>query len=112
MAYDFKRLGDVDFVDAPAKNANVLIEENGIIKKVSRNSISGCDAMLVFENLNYDEYGTFTIGNYQILHDKINALKEVTVLVGTKQVRGFDEGKTIFRPIQYSLKENLITVVV
>lgn len=116
MTYDFKRLGDVDLVDAPAENANVLIEENGIIKKASKDSVGGsgggCDAMLVFEDLNYSEYGTFAIGNYQILYDKLNALQEVKILVGAKKIRGFDEGKTIFYPIRYSLHENFISIMI
>ena len=115
MAYDFKRLGDVDLVDAPAKNANVLIEENGIIKKASKDSVGGagggCDAMLAFENLDYNEYGTFVTGNYQILYDKINTLQEIKVLVGTKQVEGF-EAKTIFHPVRYSLYEDLISIII
>lgn len=115
MAYDFKRLGDVDLVDAPAENANVLIEENGIIKKAPKTAVGGagggCDAMLIFDNLDYNEYGTFATGNYQTLYDKINALQEVKVLVGTKQVEGF-EAKTIFHPVGYSLYEDSISIFI
>lgn len=117
MAYDFKRLGDVDLVDAPAKNANVLIEENGIIKKAPKDAVGGgagggCDAMLIFEDLDYSEYGTFATGNYQTLYDKINALQEVKVLVGTKQVVDDFEVKQIFHPVRYSLYEDSISIVI
>ena len=116
MAYDFKRLGDVDLVDAPAENANVLIEENGIIKKASKDSVGGgagggCDAMITFENLNYREYGTFATGDYQTLYDKINALQEVKVLVGAKQVYGYPL-KTIFYPVMCILHEDSISIAV
>lgn len=88
MAYDFKRLGDVDLVDAPAENANVLIEENGIIKKASKDAVGGStggggsyDAIFDFENLGYGESGVFTVGDYQTLFNKIQASQEVKVLV-------------------------------
>lgn len=37
MAYEFKKLRDVDVVEAPADTANVLIEEDGVIKKAPQN---------------------------------------------------------------------------
>lgn len=39
MAYDFKRLGDVTVVDTVADEANILIEENGVIKKANKSQI-------------------------------------------------------------------------
>ena len=41
MAYDFKKLKDVTTVEEVTNKANVLIEEDGIIKKVNKNEISG-----------------------------------------------------------------------
>ena len=35
MAYEFKKLSDVAAVETPADTANVLIEEDGVIKKVA-----------------------------------------------------------------------------
>lgn len=40
MAYNFKSIADVDIVNTPADNANILIEEDGVIKKVSKNEFS------------------------------------------------------------------------
>lgn len=118
MAYDFKRLGDVDLVDAPAENANVLIEENGIIKKAPKDSVGGggagggCDAMLIFDDLVYNANGTFAIGDYQTLYDKINALQEVKVLVGAKQEVGDYSRKTIYVPVEYGLYEDTINIII
>ena len=41
MAYEFKKLKDVTTVEEVTNKANVLIEEDGIIKKVNKNEISG-----------------------------------------------------------------------
>ena len=41
MAYNFKSIADVDVVEAPAETANVLIEENGVIKKAPKTSVGG-----------------------------------------------------------------------
>ena len=41
MAYDFKKLKDVTTVETVTDKANVLVEENGVIKKVNKNEISG-----------------------------------------------------------------------
>lgn len=36
MAYEFKKLSEVDVVESPSDAANVLIEENGIVKKAPK----------------------------------------------------------------------------
>jgi hypothetical protein len=41
MSYEFKRLSDVEVVAEPAESANVLIEENGVIKKASKDAVGG-----------------------------------------------------------------------
>lgn len=38
-AYEFKKLSDVTAVETPSDTANVLIEEDGVIKKVAKNSV-------------------------------------------------------------------------
>ena len=40
MSYNFKSIADVDVVETFADNANILIEEDGAIKKVSKNELS------------------------------------------------------------------------
>lgn len=39
MAYEFKKLSNVSAVDSVSDNTNVLIEENGTIKKVSKSAV-------------------------------------------------------------------------
>ncbi len=41
MAYEFKKLSDVEVVEAPTDNANVLIEEDGVIKKAPKTAVGG-----------------------------------------------------------------------
>lgn len=41
MAYNFKSIADVDMVEAPAETANVLIEEDGVIKKAPKTAVGG-----------------------------------------------------------------------
>lgn len=41
MAYEFKRLSDVDFVESTTDAVNILIEDQGVIKKVPKATISG-----------------------------------------------------------------------
>lgn len=38
---EFKKLSDVEVVAEPTESANVLIEENGVIKRVSKDEIGG-----------------------------------------------------------------------
>ena len=38
-AYEFKKLSDVTAVETPSDTANVLIEEDGVIKKVAKKSV-------------------------------------------------------------------------
>ena len=39
MAHEFKRLGDVEIAETISESANVLIEEEGNIKRVSKNNV-------------------------------------------------------------------------
>lgn len=41
MAYEFKKLSDVAAVETPADTANILIEEDGVIKKVAKGKVGG-----------------------------------------------------------------------
>ena len=41
MAYEFKKLSDVEVVAEPTETANILIEENGVIKKAPKTAVGG-----------------------------------------------------------------------
>ena len=41
MAYNFKSIADVEVVAEPTESANVLIEEDGIIKKAPKTAVGG-----------------------------------------------------------------------
>lgn len=47
MSYEFKRLSDVEAVAEPAESANVLIEENGVIKKAPKTAVGGMGGSLM-----------------------------------------------------------------
>ena len=44
MAYEFKKLSDVEVIVEPSESANVIIEEDGVIKKTSMDAI--CNEMI------------------------------------------------------------------
>lgn len=73
MAYEFKKLSDVETVEAPVDSAKVLIEENGVIKRAPKTTVgSDWDAII---DLGESEYWneidankfTFVLGNYESL---------------------------------------------
>lgn len=47
MAYEFKKLSDVVAVETPADTANVLIEEDGVIKKAPKSAVGGAGGIEV-----------------------------------------------------------------
>lgn len=51
MSYNFKSIADVEVVEEPAESANVLIEEDGVIKKAPKTAVGGAsgEADLVFK---------------------------------------------------------------
>ena len=82
---EFKRLSDVEVVAEPAESANVLIEENGVIKKAPKTAVGGAqnnnestewDAVIEFCNGD-DFYVNLLSGSYQNLYDKIMVEKEI-----------------------------------
>ena len=44
MAYNFKSIADVEVVAEPTESANVLIEEDGVIKKAPKTAVGGASA--------------------------------------------------------------------
>lgn len=48
MAYEFKKLSDVDVVAEPTESANVLIEENGVIKKAPKTAVGDSVMKMIY----------------------------------------------------------------
>lgn len=70
MAYNFKSIADVEVVAEPTESANVLIEENGIIKKAPKTAVGGGDGVrIVTYNYYYDydnEIGVFELDGVKV----------------------------------------------
>lgn len=72
---EFKRLSDVEVVAEPAESANVLIEENGVIKKAPKTAVGGAGGSepdLVIGINNHIEDAT--IDNISIVSGSIDAV--------------------------------------
>ena len=75
---EFKRLSEVEVVAEPAESANVLIEENGVIKKAPKNEFGSKEEWDAIINIDYDsENGTETrkliSGSYADIKAKIES---------------------------------------
>lgn len=64
MSYNFKSIADVEVVAEPTDTANVLIEEDGVIKKAPKTAVGGAGETLViaFNSNNWvDAYNGYEI---------------------------------------------------
>lgn len=50
MSYNFKSIADVEVVAKPTESANVLIEENGVIKKAPKTAVGGSGSLVIVFN--------------------------------------------------------------
>lgn len=79
---DFKKLSDVEVVAEPIESANILIEEDGIIKKAPKTFIGNSENNGRFKkpivlNMDIVEYGEHDAeGDYIIRYDKIISISE------------------------------------
>ena len=87
MAFEFKKLSDVEVVAEPLETANVLIEENGVIKKAPKTAVGGAgndewDAVIECGDLDEGKWCNLISGDFATLRDKIMVdLKDPKVLV-------------------------------
>lgn len=72
---EFKKLSDVEAVAEPAESANVLIEENGVIKKTPKIAVGGAggaggDCVMICHDIDTD---AVVVSNniYQILKERL-----------------------------------------
>ena len=77
MPYNFKSIADVKVVNEPSDSANVLIEENGEIKKAPKTAVGGgnteWDAVIECDISGGDS--RFVSGSYNTIYRKILALE-------------------------------------
>ncbi len=87
MAYEFKKLSDVEVVETPTDSANVLIEENGVIKKVDKKLVGPqeeYDAILYWEWIDSSpDYGSLTLefGTYDAILSKLQNWEMPKILI-------------------------------
>ena len=83
MAYRFKSFADVDRVETPAENANVLVEENGFMKKVPLDAVGGGEdntTYMVILDADNDWTVTATEGLYEaVVKNLFTDLKHVNI---------------------------------
>ena len=82
---EFKKLSDVEVVAEPAESANVLIEENGVIKKAPKTAVGGgdkWDMIINFQDGDLNNTNKFSIelGSYFDLYEKLMNNNKVNVL--------------------------------
>ena len=68
MAYNFKSIADVEVVAEPTESANVLIEENGVIKKAPKAAVGGSSAIIFA----VDSGGVYGEAAPEGLYEKLN----------------------------------------
>lgn len=90
---EFKRLSDVEVVAEPTESANVLIEENGVIKKAPKTTVGGAGVELdgIFESTEHPSYTdiTSTTGfDFNAVKEKVLAGKEVVIMLHSEFVYG------------------------
>ena len=56
MAYNFKSIADVEVVEKPTNAANVLIEENGVVKKAPKSAVGGAGGGGLYVCFNEDNW--------------------------------------------------------
>ena len=105
MAYEFKKLSDVTLVTKPTDIANVLIEENGVIKKAPKTAVGGSgnkEADLIVSDSYLLGHHRIEKGNFDDIINKCLNRESVTVIIR------FDESQegNLFAPSQ-EIKGNI-----
>lgn len=78
MSYEFMKLSDVEVVETPTENANVLIEEDGVIKKAPKTAVGGASTGSVEPDMVITVTGEsetkITSDNYAITEGSVDAV--------------------------------------
>ena len=95
---EFKRLSDVEVVAEPTETANVLIEENGVIKKAPKTAVGGSgssewDAIIEYADIDNTKYVNLISGDCMTVGTKIINGEVPNILIkGTTQYGDFAYG--------------------
>ena len=111
MAYEFKRLSDVEVVAEPSESANVLIEEGGVIKKAPKTAVGGkvteeCtgnkwDAVIFCRDY-IDNYNAELIqGDYSELREKLMSMTDMPNILVVEDSSSSGGGEMSLRPTTY-----------
>ena len=97
MAYNFKSIADVEIVAEPSKSANVLIEENGEIKRAPKTAVGGAGGGL---------YVSFYSDEWKLTYvpdDLYNTIKEMysTKIFTPVNLMSYDQKHANFRYMNY-----------
>ena len=106
MAYNFKSIADVEVVAEPTESANVLIEENGVIKKAPKTAVGGGGETLViaFNSNNWvEEYDGYEIISapdnlYEIAKEMFKNLTYVNIVACNNAYS--NDGSVVFYQLQ------------
>lgn len=83
MAYEFKNIATVDLVEEVAKTSNVLIEEDGIIKRAPKSEVGGEVNGIIDSNVlpQYTSQNNITITQFDFaaIKEKLLAGKNVII---------------------------------
>lgn len=95
---EFKKLSDVEVVAEPAESANVLIEENGVIKKAPKTAVGGglteWDAIIKFtcDPDNEREVCTLESGSFNSIVAKFANGEIISAMLNIHILSGDDAG--------------------
>lgn len=82
MAYNFKSIADVEVVAEPTESANVLIEENGMIKKAPKTAVGGADdAVFIHYDSDTDSVIAVTPNAFKVILDGFSNCLGVAIFV-------------------------------
>jgi hypothetical protein len=111
MSYNFKSIADVEVVAEPAESANVLIEENGVIKKAPKTAVGGGETLVIAFNGNnwveaYSGYEIISAPDnlYEVAKEMFENLTYVNI-VGCN-TSGTNYGELAFFQVQRIYKED------
>ena len=93
---EFKKLSDVEVVAEPTESANVLIEENGVIKKAPKAAVGGAggDSVITFTVVvDYsNNNAALTLGSYD---DIINKFRNKEPIIGFCTITDYSASHTM-----------------